>query len=102
MKTRVLVVDDEPDIVRMVESRLVAHGYDVLTAGGGREALEKVRSFHPDIIILDVVMPEMGGEVVAGELRERPETAKIPVIFLTAIVTEQEVAKSNIIGGRFV
>jgi DNA-binding response OmpR family regulator len=100
MAKRVLVVDDEPDIVMMVESRLVANGYEVQTATGGREALEKCKTFRPDIIVLDVMMPEVDGPAVAQELRGHPETAKTKVIFLTAIVTEQEVSKTHNIGGN--
>jgi CheY-like chemotaxis protein len=100
MKKKILVVDDEPDIVRMVEARLAAHGYEVQTATGGREALEKCKSFRPDIAILDVVMPEMGGDAVASAMRKDPDLWKIPVIFLTAIVTAEEVTKSHFIGGN--
>ncbi len=100
MQWKVLVVDDEPSIVKMIESRLVANGYEVVTATDGREALEKCRLFHPDAIVLDVVMPGLDGGAVAEKLRSDPETANIPVIFLTAIVTEQEVARSHYIGGH--
>ncbi len=90
MVKRVLVVDDELNIVRMVSTRLMASGYEVLSAGSGSEALELARKHRPDAIVLDVMMPGLDGGAVAQKLRENAETAQIPVIFLTALVHEAE------------
>jgi two-component system alkaline phosphatase synthesis response regulator PhoP len=85
----VLVVDDEPGIVKMVESRLKVAGYGVVTATGGEEALRKCRESKPDVAVLDVMMPGLPGDHVAQAMREDPALCDIPVIFLTALVRKQ-------------
>jgi CheY-like chemotaxis protein len=82
---RILIVDDEDDIreVAQLSLELVGH-YDVLTATGGRDGLERARSGQPDAILLDVMMPEMDGPTTLAELRADPATRDIPVLFLTA------------------
>jgi DNA-binding response OmpR family regulator len=82
--TRILVVDDVPENVRLLEAVLAPKGYDVVTATDGRAALELVESASPDLVLLDVVMPNMDGYAVCRQLREREETAVLPVIMLTA------------------
>jgi adenylate cyclase len=82
--TRILVVDDVPENVRLLEAVLAPKGYDVVTATDGRAALELVESASPDLVLLDVVMPNMDGYAVCRRLREREETAVLPVIMLTA------------------
>jgi two-component system, OmpR family, alkaline phosphatase synthesis response regulator PhoP len=89
MVKNVLVVDDEPGIVKMVESRLKAAGYGVLTATGGEEALRVCRQTKPDVAVLDVMMPGLPGDHVAQAMREDPALRDIPVIFLTALVRKQ-------------
>jgi two-component system alkaline phosphatase synthesis response regulator PhoP len=79
----ILVVDDERDIVELVKYNLVKEGYNVLTARNGEEALEKVKS-KPDLILLDVMMPQMDGHEVVRRLKRNVATANIPLIFLTA------------------
>lgn len=83
MKKRVLVVDDERDIVDLLRYNLVREGYEVLTAFNGKEALEKAAS-KPDLILLDVMMPVLDGVEACKRLKRDPATASIPVIFLTA------------------
>jgi adenylate cyclase len=83
-RARVLVVDDVPENLRLLEAVLTARGYDVLAATDGRAALELVESAHPDLMLLDVVMPEMDGYAVCRRLREREETAVLPVIMITS------------------
>lgn len=78
---RVLVVDDEPRIVKFLELRLKASGYEVLTADNGAEALEKVQSLEPDLLVLDVVMPGMDGFETLKQVRA---VSAIPVIILSA------------------
>ena len=80
----ILVVDDVPENVRLLEAVLVPRGYDVVSATDGRAALELVESANPDLVLLDVVMPELDGYEVCRRLREREETAVLPVIMLTA------------------
>lgn len=84
MREKILVVDDEPDILDLVEWTLTSEDFEVVTAKDGLEALEKVRTTHPDLILLDLSMPGMDGFEVMEVLRSTPETADIPVIILTA------------------
>lgn len=79
----ILVVDDEPDSVDMIVDWLHAHGYDVLTAANGLEALEVAKRELPDLVLLDVKMPEMNGIDVCKQLRSHDQTAHIPVVLLT-------------------
>ncbi|MDD5171076.1 MAG: response regulator [Syntrophales bacterium] len=101
MSKSILVVDDEPNIVKMVEARLKANGYKVLTATSGTEGLQKCRQFKPDAVILDILMPDMDGSAVATAIREDPGISHIPIIFVTAVVKPQEVPKDHVIGGQY-
>jgi two-component system, OmpR family, alkaline phosphatase synthesis response regulator PhoP len=83
MAKRVMVVDDEPDIVELIRYNLSREGYDVITARNGKEALEKLGTI-PDLIILDLMMPVMDGLETCKRLKAEPRTARIPVLFLTA------------------
>lgn len=80
----ILLVDDEPDIRLTLGMRLKKSGYAVLTAENGKDALDKIEQQIPDLVILDVMMPEMNGYQVCRKLREKPETKDIPVLMLTA------------------
>jgi two-component system alkaline phosphatase synthesis response regulator PhoP len=91
MAKRILVVDDERAIVRLVEVNLLRQGYEVVAAYDGKEALEKVDSEHPDLIVLDVMMPYMDGFEVLQHLKKNPETRDIPVIMLTAKAQDADV-----------
>ncbi|MBE0534472.1 MAG: response regulator [Phycisphaerae bacterium] len=82
---RMLIVDDEPDILSALEKRFTLKGYHVATAGCASDALILARSHRPDIILLDVLLPGMDGGEVARRLRLIPETAEVPVIFLTGM-----------------
>jgi diguanylate cyclase (GGDEF)-like protein len=84
MKDRILVVDDDPDILQFVEMNLDMEGFDTQTAESGRVALEVARERPPDLILLDVMMPELDGLTVLRRLRSSPATASIPVVLLTA------------------
>jgi DNA-binding response OmpR family regulator len=81
---RILVVDDLAQNVRLLEAFLTPHGYEVVSAGDGASALELAQSSNPDLVLLDVVMPGVDGYAVCRRLREREETAVLPVIMLTA------------------
>ncbi len=84
MIERILVVDDDPDILQFVRMNLELDGFEVELAGGGHEALEKIAAVPPDLMLLDVMMPEIDGLTVLRRLRSDPSTANIPVIVLTA------------------
>jgi two-component system phosphate regulon response regulator PhoB len=88
MKPKILVVDDEPDALELIEVNLKGAGFDVLTAANGRQALEKARATLPALILLDVMLPELDGLEVCKSLRRDPQTASIPIIMLTARAAE--------------
>jgi two-component system phosphate regulon response regulator PhoB len=88
MKPKILVVDDEPDALELIQYNLQAAGYDVVTAADGEEALEKARATPPALIILDVMLPEVDGLEVCKALRRDPTTASIPIVMLTAKAAE--------------
>ena len=93
MPKKILAVDDEKHIVRLVQVNLERAGYEVVTAFDGKEALDKVRDENPDLVVLDVMMPYMDGFEVLQTLRRNPETRDIPVIMLTAKAQDQDVFK---------
>lgn len=84
-KKRILVVDDEPDMVEMLKLILESASYEVLTAYDGQEGVEKAKLERPDAIILDLMMPRKDGFQACKELKGDPATAAIPVLVLTAI-----------------
>ena len=89
-----MYVEDQPDIQMVAKVALEAvGGFEVLICSGGEEALEKVIAFNPDLILLDVMMPGMDGPTTKTELGKLPETANIPVIFMTAKIQPNEVAE---------
>ncbi len=83
MTKKILVIDDEPHLVEVLASRLRANHYEVVTAVLGREGLEKAKSEKPDLILLDILMPDMDGYQVLRHLKEMIETKNIPVLILT-------------------
>jgi len=88
MKQKILVVDDEPDAVELIEFNLKAAGYDVTTAADGEGALAKARSVLPNLIVLDLMLPEVDGLEVCKILRRDPKTSGIPIVMLTAKAAE--------------
>ena len=87
MGLKILLVDDEPDIVEVIQDRLEAYGFTVITAGTGLEALKKLSAEKFDGVFLDVKMPEMGGIEALEEIRKRDK--KIPVIIITSSSTQE-------------
>jgi adenylate cyclase len=88
---RVLVVDDQPPNIRLLEAILSPRGYDVRTASSGKEALAAIDEGDIDLVLLDIVMPGMDGYEVCREIRERPATAYLPVVMVTASGDEQKI-----------
>ncbi len=88
MSTRILVVDDEPETLELIGFNLKEAGYEVSTALDGEEALKKVRTHGPGLIILDVMLPGMNGMEICKLLKREPATAAIPVMILTAKAAE--------------
>lgn len=90
MATKVLIVDDEPDIANLSKVRLTHEGFEVDVAHSGFEALDKVAAEPPDVIVLDVMMPGMDGWEVAARLRDDESTRDIPILMLTALGMAEE------------
>lgn len=85
---KILVVDDEPDILEILEYNLEKEGYGVRVASNGRKGVEEARSFQPDLILLDIMMPEQDGVETCRQIREISELQNVYVIFLTARAEE--------------
>jgi putative two-component system response regulator len=95
----VLVVDDEPSIRLLCRVNLQGEGMDVLEASDGERALELARQEQPDLVLLDVMMPELDGWTVAGKLQDDEETRAIPIVFLTALAERSSRAHGHQLGG---
>ena len=95
---KVLIVDDEPNIVTALEFLLRRSGYDVRLAANGAEALQQVDAYRPDVVLLDVMMPVKSGYEVCQRMRERPELADIRIVMLSAKGSEAEVNKGLSLG----
>ncbi|MFZ4538567.1 response regulator transcription factor [Propionivibrio sp.] len=100
MTKKVLIADDEPNIVISLEFLLRREGFDVVVAVDGEEALAKARSEKPDLVLLDVMMPKMNGFDVCQALRADPELAGMRVLMLTAKGRETEVSKGLGLGAN--
>jgi CheY-like chemotaxis protein len=88
---RILIADDEPDILEISRIALeTVGGFEVSVCSSGRTLLERLTEFEPDIVIVDVLMPDMTGPEVFKEIRRRPEYDKIPVVYLTGVIQEGE------------
>ncbi len=98
MSKKILIVDDEPNIVISLEFLMKKEGFEIAVAGDGEEALAKVASFNPDLVLLDVMMPKKSGFEVCEALRADPERAGLLIIMLTAKGRDTEVAKGLAIG----
>jgi phosphate regulon transcriptional regulator PhoB len=88
MKAKILVVDDEPDALELIEYNLRGTGYQVFTASNGNCALELARRHLPDLVVLDLMLPEVSGIEVCKILRRNPDTADVPILMLTAKAEE--------------
>ena len=84
MAEKIMVVDDEPDVVDLVKLVLESDGFAVITAYSGKECLEKIEKDVPDLVLLDIMMPQMDGWEVYRSIKSRPKTKDVPVAMLTA------------------
>jgi len=98
MRKKVLIADDEANIVTALEYLLHRSGYEVRVAATGEEALREVESFGPDLVLLDVMMPQISGYDVCQRIRERAEWSDIKIIMLSARGREAEVSKGLSLG----
>jgi two-component system OmpR family response regulator len=100
-KIRVLLVDDEPSFTRMLKMSLEKRGFEVMTENNGAYAPTVAEDFLPNVIFLDVIMPDVDGGDVAARIRSIPTLAGVPIVFLTAGVSKETTrAKGNVIGGQ--
>ena len=101
-KKKILIADDETDILKVLEKRLETAGYAVVAAENGNDAIRLAKSERPDLILLDINMPGMDGAEAKKILKDEPSTKKIPVIFLTALITKkEEISSGHKIGDNF-
>lgn len=98
---KILIVDDEKDILEMLEKRLSSTGYSVIKADNGKDAIDMAKKEQPDLILLDIAMPGMSGGEVAEKLKYDPDARDIPIVFLTCLFTkEDETAQGHEIYGK--
>lgn len=87
---KILVVDDEPDILKVLAKELVVAGYHVTTAVNAKDGIQKAKEIVPDLILMDLILPDMGGAEAVKVIKGYPELRLKPVIFLTAMVKPEE------------
>ena len=97
---RILVVDDEPNIADLLSAALTFEGYDVGVAATGAEALEMVRTYRPNLVMLDVMLPDLDGNEVCRRLRQQGE--QMPIVFLTARDTTEDKVEGLAMGDDYV
>ena len=97
MGKKILVIDNNQDISAALAFKLRSHGYEVLTADGGKEGLEVARKEAPHLILLDFMMPGMDGSETALLLKLDDKTKNIPVIFLTSLIEEKDTISNNFV-----
>ena len=85
MVPRILIVDDEYDFIELLQYKLAGHGYELIVASDGVHALSQARRMKPNLILLDILLPDLDGLSVCEILRRQPSTRKIPVIFMSAL-----------------
>jgi CheY-like chemotaxis protein len=95
---RVLVADDDPVILRLIQVNLELEGYQVLTANNGEEAVETATAEHPDLVILDIMMPRMDGYQACEQLKADAATRNIPIVFLSAKAQQADIEKGKSYG----
>lgn len=93
ISSKIVIIDDKIENLSLFKNILLAHNYNIRTASSGAEGLEVIKSFHPELVLLDVVMPQMSGYDVLRELKKNRSTKDIPVIFLTAKDSAEDIVK---------
>lgn len=90
MAKKILVIEDDPGSRRLTEFTLKREGYEVLTAGNGLEGLNRINRDHPDLVVLDVMLPGIDGYEIARRIRSQPETEKLPILMLSGKVRAED------------
>ena len=98
---KILIADDEANIRRILETRLRMQGYEVAAAVDGAEAVELFRGFEPDLVVLDLMLPDMGGLEVCRQLKSRDDTKDIPIVMVTAKGEESDIVVGIELGAAF-
>lgn len=93
-KKKILIIDDDPDLRKLVKINLSSFGYQVLCAEDGQQGLDVARAEHPDLILLDLMMPVVDGWMVLEEMQRDPATADLPIVVLTALAQDEYVLKA--------
>ena len=101
---KIVIIDDEEDFCFFIKRNLEATGnFEVAASSSPKEGLKLAESFHPDLILLDILMPELSGTQIAETLKNNNDTKNIPIVFVTAVITEEETdIKGNFIKGNHV
>jgi len=98
---KIMVVDDDPLLVRMLQGHLVANGFDVIPVTDGEEALKMIGSEEPDMVVTDIVMPNVSGWQITQEIKKNQQLKKIPIILLSALIEKEGNAERHEIGDYF-
>ena len=99
-KNKILLVDDEPDVIEFLSYNFKKYGYEVDSAKSGVEGIERVRQYQPDLIIADIMMPDMDGTVMCRILKSHDEYKGIPLIFLSAVQDDYQVMRAGLTGAE--
>lgn len=99
---KILVADDQPDVIQILRLKLESRGFQVIAARNGDECLKKVREEGPDLLVLDICMPGFDGSEVANKLKQDPKYRKLPIIFLTALRSQEEEQEGRAIANHLV
>jgi DNA-binding response OmpR family regulator len=91
--TKILITEDEQELCQLLKASMENAGYEVVTANNGREAVERVKAEAPDVVLMDVMMPEMNGFEAMRALKDNPSTAHIPVVMLTGLDDDANTTK---------
>lgn len=97
-KNKILIVEDEESLLRLESILLISKGYDVIGARNGQEALDAILIQRPDLVLLDIMLPEIDGFEVCSRIKSNPETEGIPVIMVTAKKTADDMARGEAVG----
>ncbi|NQU18761.1 response regulator [bacterium] len=102
-KKKILIVDDEPDILESLSRILERAGYDIVATSDGKEVLDLAIKHNPDLIILDIVLPNISGPQIATKISEFQHLKNIPIIFITGILSQEEEERMDgVVGNRIV
>lgn len=100
MAKKILIIEDEELLHTLLQRKLTNEGYDVFTAGDGEEGLKTMQEIKPDLILLDIVMPKIGGFEVMAEMSKNPELSKIPIIIISNSGQPVELDRAKKLGAR--